>query len=69
MITVLIADDQAYIRDIFRFLLESAGNIGVVAIASNGKEAVERTALYSPDVVLMDVSMPEMNGIEASRYA
>ena len=67
MITVLIADDQAYVRDIFRFLLERAGNMGVVAIASNGKEAVEQTALYSPDVVVMDVSMPEMNGIEATR--
>jgi DNA-binding NarL/FixJ family response regulator len=67
MISVLIADDQAYVRDIFRFLLERAGNIEVVAIASNGKEAVKQTALYSPDVVVMDISMPEMNGIEAGK--
>lgn len=67
MITVLITDDQVRVRDIFRFLLENAGDIEIVATASNGKEALEQTALYSPNVVVMDVSMPEMNGIEATR--
>jgi len=67
MITVLIADDQALVRNVFRFLLENAGGIEIVAVASNGKEAVEQVASYSPNIVVMDVSMPVMNGIEATR--
>jgi DNA-binding NarL/FixJ family response regulator len=67
MITVLIADDQAVVRDILRFLLERAGDIEIVGMASNGREAVEQAALYSPDVVVMDVSMPVMGGIEATK--
>jgi DNA-binding NarL/FixJ family response regulator len=67
MITVLIADDQAIVRDVFRFLLERAGDIEIVGMAANGKEALEQAALYSPDIVVMDVSMPVMDGIEATR--
>jgi DNA-binding NarL/FixJ family response regulator len=67
MITVLIADDQHVVRDIFRFLLENAGDIQIVGMASNGREAVEQTAAHSPDVVVMDVSMPVMDGMEATR--
>lgn len=67
MITVLIADDQAIVRDVFRLLLERAGDLEIVGMASNGREAVEQVALCSPNVVLMDVSMPLMNGIEATK--
>lgn len=67
IINVLIADDQLLVRDIFRFLLQRTGDIAVVAIASNGKEAVEQATSCSPDVVVMDVSMPVMDGIEATR--
>jgi two-component system, NarL family, nitrate/nitrite response regulator NarL len=67
MISVLIADDQVRVRDIFRFLLENTGDIEIVGMASNGREAVEQVALCSPDVVVMDVSMPVMDGIEATR--
>jgi DNA-binding NarL/FixJ family response regulator len=67
MITVLIADDQVVVRNIFQFLLQDAGDIEIIGMASNGREAVEQTASCSPDVVLMDVSMPLLNGIEATK--
>ena len=67
IITVLIADDQAIVRDVFRFLLEGAGDIEIVGMASNGREAMEHVALSFPNIVVMDVSMPLMNGIEATR--
>lgn len=67
MITVLIADDHVVVRNVFRSLLESANDIEVVAMATNGREAVEQVAVNSPHVVVMDVSMPLMDGIEATR--
>jgi len=67
MITVLLVDDHAVLRDGLRFLLEAAGDIEIVATAANGQEALEQAALHCPDVVLMDISMPVMNGIEATR--
>jgi two-component system, NarL family, response regulator NreC len=67
MITVLLVDDHAVLRDGLRFLLEAAGDIEIVATAANGQEALELAALQCPDVVLMDISMPVMNGIEATR--
>ena len=67
MITVLLADDHAIVRDILRILLEKAGDIQIVAMAANGQEAVILAGLHSPDVAVMDVSMPTLNGIEATR--
>ena len=67
MIRVLVADDQALLRGSFRVLLESEPDLTVVGEAGTGAEAVELTGRESPDVVLMDVRMPEMDGIEATR--
>jgi DNA-binding NarL/FixJ family response regulator len=67
MITVLLADDHAVLRDGLRFLLEAQGDIQIVATASNGQEAVEQASMNCPDVILMDISMPVMNGIEATK--
>jgi DNA-binding NarL/FixJ family response regulator len=67
MITVLLADDHAMVRDGLRHLLEAAGDIQIVAVASNGAEAVEQAASLCPNVAIIDVSMPVMDGIEATR--
>ncbi len=67
MITVLIADDQPLQRLGFRMLLDSCADTQVVGEAGNGAEAVRRAAELNPDVVLMDVRMPGMDGIEATR--
>jgi DNA-binding NarL/FixJ family response regulator len=67
MITVLIADDQPLQRLGFRMLLESHRDTEVVGEAKNGADAVRRTMELHPDVVLMDVRMPGMDGIEATR--
>ncbi len=67
MISVLLVDDQAYVLKILRYLLETTDDIQVVATASNGVEAITRASSNCPDVVVMDVSMPLMNGIEAAR--
>lgn len=67
MIRVLLVDDQALVRSGFRIILESEPDIEVIGEAANGGEAVELTAELRPDVICMDVEMPEMNGIEASR--
>jgi DNA-binding NarL/FixJ family response regulator len=67
MITVLIVDDQPLQRLGFRMLLESNPDTEVVGEAQNGVEAVRRTTELNPDVVLMDVRMPGLDGIEATR--
>ena len=67
MIGVLLVDDQAMIRAGLRMVLESEPDLSVVAEASNGAEAVRVGRRERPDVVLMDVRMPEMDGIEATR--
>ena len=67
MITVILADDHAVLRDGLRYLLEAQADIQIVATAANGQEAVEQAMQNCPDVVLMDISMPVMNGIEATR--
>src|SRR4051794_38501930 len=62
VISVLIADDQELVRTGFRVILEAEGDIEVIAEAENGNEAVRRAALAKPDVVLMDIRMPELDG-------
>jgi len=66
-IRVLVADDQSMVRAGFRMLLSGEDDIEVVAEASNGIEAVEKAARFSPTVVLMDIRMPELDGLEATR--
>jgi DNA-binding NarL/FixJ family response regulator len=66
-IRVLVADDQSLVRAGFRMLLGGEEDIEVVAEAANGLEAVEKAARYDPEVVLMDIRMPELDGLEASR--
>jgi DNA-binding NarL/FixJ family response regulator len=66
-IRVLIADDQALVRDGFGMILDAQPDIDVVAEASDGREAIERARELRPDVVLMDIRMPEVDGIEATR--
>ena len=63
---VVIADDQALVRGGFRLILNSAG-IPVVAEAADGKEAIAAVLKHRPDVVLMDIRMPVMDGLEATR--
>lgn len=67
MIKVLLVDDHTVLRDGLRFLLEAAGDIQVIGTAANGQEAVEEATRNCPDVVMMDISMPVMNGIEATK--
>ncbi|MET9256973.1 response regulator [Streptomyces sp. NPDC048182] len=66
-IRVLVADDQMMVREGFSVLLNAMPDIEVVGEAVNGREAVERVRELAPDVVLMDIRMPELNGIEATR--
>jgi DNA-binding NarL/FixJ family response regulator len=66
-IRVLVADDQSMVRAGFRMLLASQEDIEVVAEASNGLEAVDKAARFTPTVVLMDIRMPELDGLEATR--
>lgn len=67
MIRVLVADDQVPVRRGFAALIDSDPDLEVVAEASNGREAVDRARATVPRVVLMDVRMPVLNGIEATR--
>ena len=67
MISVLIADDQALLRGSFRVLVETTPGLTVVGEAATGAEAVDLAAEHHPDVTLMDVRMPGMDGIEATR--
>lgn len=67
MIRVLIADDQALVRGGFRMILEAQQDMQVVGEASDGREAVAQATRLRPDVVLMDIRMPGMDGLEATR--
>jgi DNA-binding NarL/FixJ family response regulator len=66
-IRVLVADDQSMVRAGFRLLLSGEDDIEVVAEASNGLEAVDKAARSHPTVVLMDIRMPQLDGLEATR--
>ncbi len=66
-ISVLIADDHTIVRSGVRLLLEAESDIRVVGEALNGREALELAESLQPDVVLMDISMPEMDGLEATK--
>jgi DNA-binding NarL/FixJ family response regulator len=67
MIRVLLADDQGLVRAGFRMILRAEPDIDVVGEAADGREAIERTRELAPDVVLMDIRMPGLDGIEATR--
>jgi DNA-binding NarL/FixJ family response regulator len=67
MIKVLITDDQALVRTGFRMILDAEDDVEVVGEAADGLEAIAATKEERPDVILMDVRMPNMNGIEATR--
>jgi DNA-binding NarL/FixJ family response regulator len=66
-VSVLVADDQSMVRAGFRLLLSGEPDITVVAEASDGREAVEKAGRFHPAVVLMDIRMPELDGLEATR--
>ena len=67
MIRVLLVDDQPLIRSGFRALLDAEDDIEVVAEAANGAEGVEQARKHLPDIALVDIQMPEVDGIEATR--
>jgi DNA-binding NarL/FixJ family response regulator len=66
-IRVLVADDQSLVRAGFRMLFSAEEDIEVVAEAGNGLEAIDKASRYDPDVVLMDIRMPELDGLAATR--
>jgi DNA-binding NarL/FixJ family response regulator len=67
VITVVVADDQALVRGGFKMILETQPDIDVVAEAQDGVDAVEQVEAHRPDVVLMDVRMPRLDGVAATR--
>jgi DNA-binding NarL/FixJ family response regulator len=67
VIRVLLVDDQALVRAGFRMILDAEPHIDVVGEASDGREAVDQVRSLHPDVVLMDIRMPELDGLEATR--
>jgi two-component system, NarL family, response regulator NreC len=66
-IRILLADDHAVVRQGFRMILGAQSDLEIVGEAGNGREAIELASTLRPDVVVMDVTMPELNGIEATR--
>ncbi|MBB6218786.1 DNA-binding NarL/FixJ family response regulator [Anaerosolibacter carboniphilus] len=67
MVKILIADDQRLLRESFKHIIENNSDMQVVACATNGREAYDFCGQFSPDIVLMDISMPICNGTEATR--
>lgn len=65
-IKIMLADDHVVVRSGLRMLLEARPDIDIVAEAESGREAVEKSKIVRPDVILMDIQMPDMNGIEAT---
>lgn len=65
-IRIMIVDDHAVVRDGLKMILEAAENLRIVAMATNGREAITMVEEYRPDVVIMDISMPGLSGIEAA---
>jgi DNA-binding NarL/FixJ family response regulator len=63
----MLADDHAVVRDGLRALLEGGNDLQVVAVAGNGREAVSEALRLRPDIVIMDIAMPELDGVEATR--
>jgi DNA-binding NarL/FixJ family response regulator len=68
-IKVIIVDDHSLFRNGMKLLLSAAGNFDIIAEASNGREFLDLLANYTPDIVLIDIDMPEMDGIEATTKA
>src|SRR6188472_3826627 len=68
MITVLLVDDNGPVRKSLRYLLEVSDDIKLVDTATNGIEGVEKARSYRPDVAIIDISMPLMDGIEATEH-
>jgi DNA-binding NarL/FixJ family response regulator len=66
-IRILLADDHAVVRQGFKMILSAQDDMEIVGEAGNGREAVEQAEKLRPDIVVMDVAMPELNGIEATR--
>lgn len=66
-ITVILVEDHAIVREGLRALLKLEADIQIVGLLENGREAVVAAAEFSPDVIVMDISMPLLNGIEATR--
>ena len=66
-IRIILADDHKLLREGLRSLLETEPDMEIVADVSNGREAIEKSRELSPDVVVMDISMPDLNGIDAAR--
>jgi DNA-binding NarL/FixJ family response regulator len=64
---ILLADDHVIVRDGIRALLERESDLKVIGEAENGRQAVQQAAKLSPDLVVMDIAMPDLNGIEATR--
>ena len=67
-IKVIIADDSDFVRDGMRIILEVDEDFEVIGCARNGREAIELAQKSTPDIFLMDIQMPEMDGIEATKY-
>jgi DNA-binding NarL/FixJ family response regulator len=66
-VRILIADDHAVVREGLKMILEANGDMTVVGEALDGRDAIEKAETLKPDVIVMDITMPEMNGIEATR--
>jgi DNA-binding NarL/FixJ family response regulator len=66
-VRILIVDDHAVVREGLKMILELMSDLSVVGEAKNGREALEQAEALGPDVIIMDIAMPEMNGIEATR--